>query len=120
MAWWSSGEVVGDDSERLRGGGDISGRLMVGAALSATARLGRERRERDVEEAEEGEADGDGEGEREVVVAWEAAEGRISGEVFSFGGDGGECEGEKAPCSMGRPVERSEMAVGERMVGEEG
>ena len=50
----------------------------------------------------------------------EAAGGR-SGEVSGgSGGVVGECVGEKAPWSMGRPVERSEMAVGERSLGDDG
>lgn len=36
------------------------------------------------------------------------------------GGVMGECVGEKAPWSMGRPVERREMAVGERTLGDDG
>lgn len=97
------------DSERVRGGGDIcmpTLAIFLSAALSRT-----ECRKR--EEAEEGEEEG------EVAADCREADGRMSGDVMRVGGDMSECDGEKAPCSMGRPVERSEMAVGERMVGED-
>ena len=50
----------------------------------------------------------------------EAVDGSTRGVVLAEEGDEGECVGEKAPCSMGRPVERSEMADGERSLGDEG
>ena len=57
VAWWSSDETVGVESERWRGGGDISISTLGDANSSDTARTC-ERREREVDDAEEGEAEG--------------------------------------------------------------